>query len=46
MAHLGHIPSDTDRFQWAGLSIEVLHMDGKRVDKVLVTPRQAETEYG
>ena len=42
MAHLGRIPADTDCFQWAGLSIEVLDMDGKRVDKVLVTPLQAE----
>lgn len=43
MVHLGRIPADTDCFQWAGLSIEVLDMDGKRVDKVLVTPLQAET---
>ncbi len=36
MAHLGRIPTAADRFEWAGLSFEVLDMDGRRVDKVLV----------
>ena len=36
MAHLGRIPAAGDAFQWAGLSFEVLDMDGRRVDKVLV----------
>lgn len=38
MMHLGRIPTTNDQFQWAGLNFEVLDMDGKRVDKILVTP--------
>jgi putative hemolysin len=35
---LGRIPAATDYFIWEGLKIEVVDMDGNRVDKVLVTP--------
>jgi putative hemolysin len=35
---LGRIPAATDFFVWEGLKIEVVDMDGNRVDKVLVTP--------
>lgn len=34
---LGRIPRAGDHFQWAGLRIEVVDMDGLRVDKVLVS---------
>jgi putative hemolysin len=37
MLNLGRVPQATDRFEWNGLSFEVMDMDGKRVDKVLVT---------
>jgi putative hemolysin len=37
MAHLGRIPASGDRFQWGGWRFEVMDMDGKRVDKVLLT---------
>ncbi|MCX6543149.1 MAG: hemolysin family protein [Acidobacteria bacterium] len=37
MMSLGRIPKTTDRFDWEGLRFEVMDMDGKRVDKVLVT---------
>ena len=33
---LGRIPTAGDRFEWEGFSLEVLDMDGHRVDKVLV----------
>lgn len=39
MMHLGRIPSVADRFEWDGYTFEVVDMDGNRVDKVLVTPR-------
>jgi putative hemolysin len=47
MLHLGRVPQAADRFDWSGLSFEVMDMDGKRVDKVLVmlkpvTPAEAE----
>jgi putative hemolysin len=38
MTHLGRIPSAGDRFDWDALRFEVMDMDGRRVDKVLVTP--------
>ncbi len=37
MMHLGRIPEAADRFEWNSLTFEVVDMDGKRVDKVLVT---------
>ncbi|MEI6668936.1 MAG: hemolysin family protein [Acidobacteriota bacterium] len=36
MMSLGRIPKVTDRFDWNHLRFEVMDMDGKRVDKVLV----------
>lgn len=39
MAELGDIPSEGDVFEWEGLTLEVLDMDGHRVDKLLVTPK-------
>jgi putative hemolysin len=40
MHHLEHIPQAGESFQWDDLRIEVVDMDGKRVDKLLVS-RQA-----
>jgi putative hemolysin len=37
MLQLGRIPQPADQFEWNGLCFEVVDMDGKRVDKVLVT---------
>ena len=37
MMSLGRLPQPTDRFEWHGLNFEVVDMDGRRVDKVLVT---------
>lgn len=37
---LGKIPSATDSFEWHGFTVEVMDMDGNRVDKVLITPKQ------
>jgi len=37
MVSLGRLPQPTDRFEWNGLKFEVMDMDGRRVDKVLVT---------
>jgi putative hemolysin len=34
--HLGRVPQAADRFDWGGLSFEVMDMDDKRVDKVMV----------
>ena len=39
---LGRIPKAADRFEWKGFSIEVMDMDGNRVDKVLVTPQPSQ----
>jgi len=44
MHHLGHIPRSGEHFQIDGLRIEILDMDGNRVDKVLVSMLQADRE--
>ena len=44
ITHLGRIPAAADRFEWGGLSFEVMDMDGRRVDKVLVTPAGKESQ--
>jgi putative hemolysin len=44
ITHLGRIPAAADRFEWGGLSFEVMDMDGRRVDKVLVTPADKESQ--
>ena len=41
MAQLGRVPSDGDCWDWGGFRFEVVDMDGRRVDKVLITSEQA-----
>lgn len=36
MGRLGHVPGTGDHFEWSGLRFEVVDMDDRRVDKVLV----------
>src|SRR5215208_5969151 len=38
MDNLGRVPATGDCFDWEGFTFEVLDMDGRRVDKVLITP--------
>lgn len=38
MNQLGRVPEPADHFDWQGMRFEVMDMDGKRVDKVLVVP--------
>ena len=42
MNSLERIPTAGDHFEWNDLRFEVMDMDGKRVDKVLVVPLTAE----
>jgi putative hemolysin len=37
---MGQVPTVGQHFEWAELRFEVVDMDGRRVDKVLVMPRQ------
>ncbi len=37
MVSLGRVPQATDHFEWQGLRFEVIDMDGRRVDKLLVS---------
>jgi putative hemolysin len=37
MTSLGRVPNSADNFDWNGFRFEVMDMDGRRVDKVLVT---------
>jgi putative hemolysin len=43
MTSLGRVPQASEHFEWNGYRFEVMDMDGRRVDKVLVTtlPKQA-----
>jgi putative hemolysin len=38
---LGRMPRPADTFEWRGYRFEVVDMDGRRIDKVLVTPPAA-----
>ena len=40
MDTLGRVPAAGDRFEWEGYSFEVVDMDGRRVDEVLMAPTQ------
>jgi putative hemolysin len=44
ITNLGKIPTAADHFEWNGLRVEVVDMDGNRVDKVLVMPVSKEAE--
>jgi putative hemolysin len=39
LARLERIPSTGDTTDWQGLSIEVVDMDGRRIDKLLIKKR-------
>ena len=40
MDTLGRVPAEGDRLEWEGYSFEVLDMDGRRVDKVLIASKR------
>ncbi|MCC7352839.1 MAG: hypothetical protein IT330_03705, partial [Anaerolineae bacterium] len=40
MMSLGRVPSPGEYLEWGGLRLEVVDMDGRRIDKVLVVPGQ------
>ena len=37
---MGRVPTVAESFDWNGLRFEIVDMDGKRIDKVLVAPLQ------
>lgn len=43
LARLERLPVEGDKFEWNGYSFEVVDMDGRRVDKVLVSKLKAES---
>jgi putative hemolysin len=45
MNQLGEIPTTGQHFEWDGLRFEVVDMDGRRVDKVLVQQIETPEEY-
>jgi putative hemolysin len=42
---MGRIPTVTDSFEWNGLAFEVVDMDGKRIDKVLVRQSDKDSQH-
>ena len=41
MELMEHIPTSGESVEWNGLRLEVMDMDGARIDKVLVTKTQS-----
>jgi putative hemolysin len=46
LERLGHVPRIADHFEWQGLRFEIVDMDGKRIDRVLVTPGPTSLDAG
>jgi len=46
MMHLGRIPSAADSFEWGNVRLEVVDMDGNRVDKVLAMAKAQPSAAG
>lgn len=46
MLLLGRLPATADVVEWAGWRFEVVDLDGKRVDKVLVSPLATDEDEG
>jgi len=44
LAALGHIPTPGEKTTWHGFVLEVLDMDGARIDKILATPHSDSAE--
>lgn len=44
MSQLGAIPTSGQAFDWKGWRFEVIDMDGRRVDKILVRPLEGKNE--
>jgi putative hemolysin len=44
MLLLGKIPQTADRCEWEGWTLEIVDLDGKRIDKVLALPLPVATE--
>ncbi len=45
LLQLGRIPRTGDYFEWGSYRFEVLDMDGRRIDKVLVQPVKSDTSH-
>lgn len=43
LALMGHIPLEGEKVAWRGYELEVMDMDGTRIDQVLVTPPRSGT---
>ena len=40
LARFGQIPQTGDHFEWDGLRFEIVDMDGRRIDRILVSPAE------
>src|SRR5438132_7658101 len=45
LMQLGRIPTAGEHFEWGNYRFEVLDMDGRRIDKVLVQPVRADDSH-
>jgi putative hemolysin len=44
--HVGHVPAEGETFRIHGYVVEIIDMDGLRVDKVLLLPQRKPPETG
>jgi putative hemolysin len=44
MEQLGRVPNEGDKFEWLGMQFEVMDTDGRRVDKILITRENLDSE--
>ncbi len=45
LMQLGRIPKTSDHFEWGSYRFEVVDMDGRRIDKMLVQPMKADDAH-
>ena len=45
LLHLGSIPQTGEYFEWGSYRFEVVDMDGRRIDKVLVQPVKSDASH-
>jgi putative hemolysin len=46
LTHLGRVPAVADHFEWGGWRFEVVDMDGRRIDRVLVSRSGGSSDAG
>ncbi len=46
LTHMGHVPQMGEHFDWGDFRFEVVDMDGRRIDRILVSPLPRQVKPG